>query len=100
MGEAFKSQDAAIKEGVKNLAKSVPKEKSPRVQYSLKTIIDSAQGDQGNILIEAEVNWDFPDFSETTKNRRIKKVTFSYNDPNIFRKELALKYEEACELFN
>lgn len=100
MGHAFKTQDDMIKEGVKNLAKSTPKEKAPRVQYSLKTVVENVQGDQGNIIIEAQVNWDFPDFSEETKNKKIKKVAFSYNDPNIFRKELALKYEEACELFS
>ncbi len=100
MGEAFKITDPDIKEGIKHLAKSVPREEKPKVQYSIKTTLDDLRGDQGTITIEAKVNWGFPDFSDRPGMYKNKKTVFTYNDPNIFRKELALRFEEVCELFN
>lgn len=99
MGEAFKVADPEIKEGIKKLAKSVAKELNPSVQYSLKTILDNFTADQGKIILEAKVNWNFPDFTDIPDAFKMKQVIFQYNDPNIFRKQLALKYEEVCELF-
>lgn len=100
MGDAFKISDPEIKEGIKNLAKSIPREQRPTVQYSLKTILEDLRADSGKITIESSVNWNFPTFEELKGQYKIKRVTFFYNDPNLFRKELALKYEDACELFN
>lgn len=100
MGDAFKISNAEIKEGIKALAKTIAREKKPQVQYSLKTTLEESQGDKGKIVIESKVNWDFPEFADTKGHFKSKRVIFEYNDPNIFRKELALKYEEACELFN
>lgn len=99
MGEAFKIADPEIKEGIKGLAKSIPRENKPSVQYSLKTTLKDFKTDSGTIIIESMINWNFPDFEEQKGSCKKKKVTFSYNDPNTFRKELALRYEEACELF-
>lgn len=100
MGDAFKISDKDIKDGIKALAKSVPRENNPRVRYSLKTTLEDLKGDSGKIAIEAAVDWGFPDFSNSNSTSKKKRVSFSYNDPNVFRKELALKYEEACEIFN
>lgn len=100
MGEAFKISDVTIKEGIKQLAKSVAREKKPKIQYSLKTTLEDLRGDQGKISIESKVDWGFPDFNANSKTSKTKRILFSYNDPNTFRKELALKFEEACELFN
>lgn len=100
MGEAFKITDSEIKEGIKNLAKSVPREQKPAVQHSLKTILEDLTVNSGRIIIEAVVNWNFPNFEESKGLYKTKRVSFFYNDPNVFRKELALKYEEACELFS
>lgn len=99
MGEAFKIADPEIKERIKTLAKSVARELNPRVQYSLKTILDNFKADQGKIILEAKVNWNFPDFTDIPAGFKMKQVIFQYNDPNTFRKQLALKYEEVCELF-
>lgn len=98
MGEAFKISDPTIKEGIKLLAKNVPRENKPAVRYSLKTILEDIRGENGKIVIEAQVNWGFPEYSSA--NAKIKKILFDYEDPNTFRKILALKYEEACEIFN
>jgi hypothetical protein len=100
MGNAFKISDPEIKEGIKALAKAVAREKNPRVQYSLKTTLENLQNVNGKVIIEAQVNWGFPDFQEQKGTFKKKQVVFEYSDPNVFRKELALKYEEACDLFN
>ncbi|MBC7711931.1 MAG: hypothetical protein H7177_01230 [Rhizobacter sp.] len=99
MGDAFKIADTDIKNGIKQLAKSVPREQNPRVQYSLKTILDDFRGDNGKIILEAMVNWNFPEFTNAKGLNKKKQVVFEYHDPNVFRKQLALKYEEVCELF-
>lgn len=99
MGDAFKSTDKDIKEGVKNLAKQIKREDHPKVQYTLSTKILSFHNAQGKIEIEAAVNWGFPNFDKNTENKKTKSVIFNFSDVAHFRKELALKYEEACELF-
>lgn len=100
MGDAFKIADQDIKEGIKHLAKTIPREQKPKVQYSLKTTMEDLRADSGKIVIESKINWGFPDFLDEKGNHKKKKVVFTFNDPTIFRKELALMYEEACELFN
>jgi hypothetical protein len=100
MGEAFKTTDSEIKEGIKGLAKNVPRDEKPRVEYSLITVLEELKEDSGKIIIETRVNWNFPTFEVEKGFYKSKRVSFNYNDPNVFRKELALKYEEACELFN
>ncbi len=99
MGDAFKISDSEVKEGIKNLAKSVPREQKPCVQYSLKTVLEELKGDSGKILFEAKINWNFPEFSDQKGTYKKKTAELVYNDPNVFRKQLALKYEEVCELF-
>lgn len=99
MGEAFKISDLEIKEGIKQLAKNVPRENKPSVQYSLTTTLEDLQLDKGRLIIESKVNWGFPEFNDQKSHLKKKRVVFEYNDPTIFRKELALKFEEACELF-
>ena len=89
-----------FKDGIKQLAKSVPREDKPAVKYGLKTVLEDIRGEHGKISIIAQINWDFPEYSPSTSKCKIKKVSFNYDDPNTFRKILALKYEEACEIFN
>lgn len=100
MGEAFKVSDPEIKEGIKQLAKSIPREEKPTVQYSIKTTLENMRPDQGTIIIEAKVHWGFPEFLDQPGTFKLKKTVFKYDDPNVFRKELALKFEEVCEVFN
>ncbi|MBY0412848.1 MAG: hypothetical protein K2Q18_01720 [Bdellovibrionales bacterium] len=100
MGEAFKINDSEIKEGIKSLAKSIPRENKPRIQYSIKTILEEFKSDKGKIIIESKINWNFPEFSDEKGKFKKKQIIFNYDDPNVFRKELALRYEDVCELFN
>ena len=54
--------------------------------------------DKGRLQIVSIINWGWPDFGD--ENRTFKKtVKFEYHDLAQFRKELALKLEEACEIF-
>ncbi len=100
MGEAFKISDKEIKDGIKTLAKTIPREQNPRVKYSLKTTLEDFLVNDGKVIIEACIDWGFPSFINDENHSKKKIVVFHYSDANTFRKELALKYEEACELFN
>jgi hypothetical protein len=99
MGDAFKISNHEIKNGIKFLAKSIPREKNPTIKYSLKTILNQINENHGKITLIATVDWDFPLFSLEEGKHKSKQVIFDYKDPNVFRKELALKYEEVCDLF-
>lgn len=98
MGEAFKIKNAAAKEGIKELAKTVPREQKPKVKYRLDARVHQMTPDKGHLTITASVNWDFPLYMD--KSKLIKKeIEFKYSDLGQFRKELALKLEEVSELF-
>ena len=99
MGEAFKISNPKIKNGIKELAKTVPREKEPKVEYSFSTEIKQLSGDKGLLLISATVDWGFPQFLKSFDSSETKKIEFHFNDGHEFRKKLALKYEEACEIY-
>jgi hypothetical protein len=50
------------------------------------------------LKVVSEINWGFPDFQDPSK-RLQKIVNFNYDELAVFRKQLALKLEEAAELF-
>jgi len=99
MPQALKVSDPEIKSGITELAKTVPKAERPRVKYRLDTRILEFGSDKGHLKITALVSWDFPYYLNKEK-MKTKEVDFKYTDLNEFRKNLALKLEEACELFN
>lgn len=98
MVDALKIQNPAAKKGIIELAKSVPKAEGPRVQYELMADVEELTQDHGEIIFVSSINWGFPDFEDQSKQFK-KTVTFKYQDLAQFRKELALKLEEACEIF-
>lgn len=98
MMEALKSPATGAKQGIIDLAKSVPRSESPSVRYGLWVEIKQLTTDEGELHLTSEINWDFPDF-ENPEKRLQKKVVFTYDDLAVFRKQLALKLEEVCELF-
>lgn len=98
MGDAFKIKDPVAKEGIKELAKSVPRDQKPKVKYRLDTRVEEMTAEKGHLIITASVNWDFPLYMDKTKVAK-REIVFKYNDLVQFRKELALKLEAACELF-
>jgi hypothetical protein len=99
MVDALKMKNPAIHPGVLDLAKRIPKAQGPAVKLSLSVTIKELTSDRGDLVITAEVDWGFPDYTQAEKRAR-KEVRFFYDDLAVFRKQLALKIEEACELFN
>ncbi len=98
MVEALKLTNPVAKKGIMELAKSVPKSVGPAVQYELMVNVEELTPDRGVIHLVAMINWGFPDFQDETRRQK-KTVSFNYSDLAQFRKELALKLEEACEIF-
>ena len=98
MVEALKNPAAGAKAGIIDLAKSVPRDLHPAVRFGLWVEVDRLTSEKGHLVFTAEINWDFPDYQESSK-RVQKRVEFTYSDLAQFRKELALKLEAVCELF-
>jgi hypothetical protein len=98
MVDALKLQNPIAKSGIISLAKNVPKAQGPAVQYELIADVEELTADHGEIQFVASINWGFPDFDDP-KCQQKKTVVFKYEDLGQFRKQLALKLEEACELF-
>lgn len=99
MQQALKAPHLLAKPGIIELAKSVPRAQKPQVRYALWAEVTELSVEHGKLKLVAEINWGFPDFTSKEKWLQ-KKVDFSYQDLGAFRKQLALKLEEACELFN
>ena len=100
LGLALKILDPEIKAAVKTLAKSTPREANPKIMYRLKTEIKNLTPEHGEILFESTIHWNFPHFTDEGHHYKSKKSTFTYQDIADYRKNLALKLEEVCELFN
>jgi hypothetical protein len=98
MGNAFKTSIKEAKVGITELAKRVPRDKKPCVRYSLTAKVQELTPEHGHLLIESEISWDFPNYKDPTLKIG-KSISFKYEDLGQFRKELALKLEEACTLF-
>ncbi len=98
MVDALKNPNPNIKPHVMDLAKRVPKAQKPMVRYRLAASHEGLSPDKGKLTLISEVSWDFPDFADSSKAFQ-KKVIFAYADIAVFRKELALKLEEACTIF-
>ncbi len=98
MVQALKITNSVAKKGIMELAKSVPKAQGPSVQYELLVNVEELTPDKGEIHLVSVINWGWPDFDDNNKQFK-KTVVFKYSDLAEFRKQLALKLEEACEIF-
>lgn len=98
MLEVLKKPHPQAKSGIIDFAKTVPREKNPTVRFGLWIEIKDLSQDYGKMKIVSEINWGFPEFQDSSK-RLQKTVSFEYDDFQVFRKELALKLEEASALF-
>lgn len=98
MVDALKIENPVAKKGIIELAKAVPKAQGPRVQYELMADVEELTPDHGEIIFVSSINWGFPDYDDPARQFK-KTVTFKYEDLAQFRKELALKLEEACSIF-
>lgn len=95
---ALKVTNPLIKQKLIDFAKSVPKSQGPKIKYSLRVHLKNFKAEDGEILIQTEISWDFPHFHDQSKSL-IKSLSFKYKDLGQFRKELALRLEDACEIF-
>lgn len=98
MQEALKIQNPLVKKGMIEMAKTYPKSQNPEVRYELLADVKELTADHGSLQFISKINWGFPEFNEEGK-RFEKTVNFTYTDLAEFRKHLALKLEEACEIF-
>ncbi len=90
MLEALKIKHPDSKRVIIELAKKVPKNENPMIHYSLKVFLEDFHTNSGTIVISAEV--------KALENVQ-RKITFKYQDLTEFRKKLAIKLEEVCEIF-
>lgn len=97
--QALKSTHPEIKKQLIEFAKSTPKSLGPRIRYLLKCEVKELKSEQGHLILTGEISWDFPDFKGDETKRATKEVNFKYSDLTEFRKKLALKLEEVCEIF-
>lgn len=98
MVEALKVKDPVAKAGIMELAKTVPKAQKPKVKYRLESRVKEMTPDHGQLVITASINWDFPLYMDKSKMTK-REIEFKYSELAQFRKELALKLEAACDLF-
>jgi hypothetical protein len=98
MVDALKIKNPHAKKGMIEMAKTIPKDKGPKVVYELLADVESLSPDKGKIHFFAKISWDHPEFQGTEKKFE-KRVDFGYQDFAQFRKELAQKLEEVCEAF-
>ena len=92
MVDALKITNPVAKKGIIELAKTVPKAQGPKVHYELMCDVKELTQDHGKIIFISKITWG--------EEKEFKKtVSFEYDDLAQFRKELALKLEEACEIY-
>jgi hypothetical protein len=95
MLEALKKPHADAKAGLIALAKE---DRNAKIRFGLWVEVKELTQDYGKLRIVSEINWGAPDYQDPA--RRLQKiVNFNYEELAVFRKQLALKLEEACELF-
>ena len=99
MVEALKIKNKEAHAGIMTLAKSIPKAQKPLIRLSLSAQVKELHTDKGHLILSSEIHWGFPEFTDETQMIR-KNVTFKYDDLGHFRKELAIKLEDACDLFS
>jgi hypothetical protein len=98
MVEALRAPNPKAKPGIIELAKRVPKAEAPMVRYGLWVELEELTADHGRLTIVAEINWGFPEFTDASQ-RLQERVKFQWEDLAVFRKQLALRLEEACGIF-
>lgn len=99
LGTALKIKDSEIKEGIKNLAKSVDRAEKPALVSRIWVEIKELKADKGEILVKSEMNWSHPRHLSDASEKKIKIQKFLWDDLTLFRKGFPLALEEVCELF-
>ena len=96
--EILKIKNPNIKPYLIEAAKTLAAKGGLIVKYSLLCELKEVTPENGKIIIRSVVDWsDTPVTME--KSQEEKKIVFDYQSLGEFRKNLALKLEEACEIF-
>lgn len=98
MVDALKAPNPEARAHIIELAKRIPKAQNPAVRYGLWVDVLELTAERGHLRFSSEINWGFPDYQDSSMYMQ-KKVDFQYADLADFRKHLALRLEEVCELF-
>lgn len=99
MVNALKVSNPTAKEGIKQLAKTVPHAQKPTVQYELVCEIFELKADQGKVTVTARINWNYPSFEKSNEQQVAAHKTLQWSDLQVFRKEFPLAVQEVCDLF-
>lgn len=99
MGQALKTSHPHIKDAVKALAKSVPREQGPVLVSRVRVEITELTADRGHITLTAQVNWAHPQHLWDAPEKVEKKKVLVWNDLMEFRKGFPLALDEVCDLF-
>lgn len=99
MVNALKISHPEAKNGIKELAKAVPKAQRPTVLYALGVEIHELKPDHGKVVVRARVNWSFPEHGLKSGQQVVSSKTFTWDDLQVFRKEFPLALQEVAELF-
>lgn len=96
--EILKIKNPAIRPHLIAAAKTLGGKGGLKVTYTLGIEPKELGSDAGEIIVFSKVDWSETPV-EMTKNEEIKEIKFKYQSLHDFRKNLALKLEEACEIF-
>ena len=99
MVNALKIENATAKEGIKDLARRVPKAQAPTVQYVISCHPQTLESDAGKLVLTARVNWNYPSHEVNKEAQVEKSQTLTWNDLQDFRKGFPLAMQDVCDLF-
>lgn len=96
--EILKIKNPAIRPHLINAAKALGAKGGLKVSYTLGFEPKELATEEGHIVIFSKVDWSISPI-EMEKGHELKEIHFHYHSLAEFRKQLALKLEEACEIF-
>lgn len=96
--EILKIKNPAIRPHLINAAKALGAKGGLNVTYTLGFEPKELTTEEGHIVIFSKVDWSTSPV-EMEKGFELKEIHFHYHSLGEFRKQLALKLEEACEIF-
>lgn len=96
--EILKIKNPNVKPHLIEAAKILGARGGLTVTYGLSSELKEISPEKGLIIIRSRIDWS-KNPVELSKNFEEKEVVFEYHSLGEFRKNLALKLEEACEIF-
>ena len=97
--EALRCQNKESKKQLIEFAKNCNIKENPCVQSILSSTLSNFTGASGDIVVTAELNWDFPTFSSNENKKIVKRVKHSFEDILELRNKYAKYLEDVCEIF-